>query len=168
MRVAVVGSRDYPDLARVGRFVGKLPAGTVVISGGAEGVDRRAAACARSRGLPVVEHFADWSRGRGAGYVRNKTIVLDAQLVVAFWDLKSRGTANAIVLADRGGRKLRVCGPDGIEIPTAAAVRAAKAVTTTPEPEPRGFGSETDDEVAVVRDRRDMLRRRGRSRIASR
>jgi hypothetical protein len=51
--VAVVGSRDFADLDSVRPFVHQLPAGVLVLSGGARGVDRCAAA-ARARGLRTL------------------------------------------------------------------------------------------------------------------
>ena len=53
MRVAIIGSRNYPDLLEVCRYVRLLPAGTVVVSGGAIGVDQAAANAARGFGLEV-------------------------------------------------------------------------------------------------------------------
>jgi hypothetical protein len=56
MRVAIVGSRNYPDLAQVEEFVEKLsrkyPHSTV-ISGGAPGVDHEAEEAARARMLHI-------------------------------------------------------------------------------------------------------------------
>jgi hypothetical protein len=40
MREAIVGSRDYPDLEEVMAYVGTLPFGTVVVSGGAGSASR--------------------------------------------------------------------------------------------------------------------------------
>ena len=97
MRVAIVGSRKYPDLDRVRREVETLPAGTVVVSGGAPGVDRVAAETARARGLEVIEIKPDWEKhGKSAGMLRNPLIVKDADLVWAFWDGVSKGTKNTI------------------------------------------------------------------------
>lgn len=116
MRVAIVGSRDYPDLAEVRRYVGTLPPDTVVVTGGARGVDRVAADEAESRGLAVVIHCAKWDdEGRSAGYRRNIRIVEDCDRVVAFWDGGSRGTQHTIDIARRKGRPVEVItgGRDG-------------------------------------------------------
>ena len=99
-RVAIVGSRAFPDLRRVRRFVADLAPGTVIVSGGAPGVDCCAAAAGRSRHLTVVEHFAQWNlHGRRAGFLRNALIVRDCDCLVAFWDGRSPGTRNALYLA---------------------------------------------------------------------
>ena len=100
MRVAIVGSRDYGRLDQVRTYIDLLPEFTVILSGGARGVDQCAAEAARERGLEVQEYLPDWkSLGRKAGVARNALVVDQADLVVAFWDGKSRGTKNAIDLA---------------------------------------------------------------------
>ncbi|HVR09596.1 MAG TPA: SLOG family protein [Thermoanaerobaculia bacterium] len=110
--LAIVGSRDFPDLRRVLRFVHGLPAGIVVATGGARGVDRCAAAAARARGLEVTEHLADWDRhGTRAGFIRNRTVALRCDRMVAFWDTFSSGTADAITCALRRGRPVTVVLP---------------------------------------------------------
>lgn len=108
-RVAIVGSRDWPDPVAVVLAVENLPTGTVVVSGGARGVDRIAADAARARGLEVVEHLPDWERlGRRAGFVRNCAIVDDCDRVIAFQHERSRGTQHTIDLAERLGKPVQV------------------------------------------------------------
>jgi len=106
MRVAFVGSRDFlrPDL--VVSTVARLPQGTVVVSGAADGVDSIAAGAARARGLEVVEYPVDreglppYPAGRAEfrrrAFARNTLIVEDADVVVAFWDGVSHGTKDSI------------------------------------------------------------------------
>lgn len=112
-RVAIIGSRDYPRLRDVYEYVRLLPADTVVVSGGARGVDRTAADAARHRGLEVVEHLPDWKRdGKGAGFIRNAKIVADADRVVAFHNGVSRGTSHSIETAIRTGKPVDVRTPE--------------------------------------------------------
>jgi hypothetical protein len=110
LRIAVVGSRDFADLGRVRRFVQTLPAGIILVSGGARGVDRCAAAAARVRGLRCVEYFADWDRdGRhDAGRIRNEQVVRHSDRMVAFWDGRSTGTHDAISRARQLRRPLTI------------------------------------------------------------
>lgn len=121
-RVAIVGSRPGKGGKQVAEFilitsevvalVASLPEGTTVVSGGAQGVDSIAAAEARARRLRVVEHLADWNRlGRGAGIIRNGTIVDDATEVHAFPSSWSRGTWDTIEKAKRAGKLAAVYGP---------------------------------------------------------
>jgi hypothetical protein len=109
LRIAIVGSREYSDLEQVRLFVDLLPTATVVVSGGARGVDRTAADHARKRGLETEEHFADWNtHGKRAGYIRNQKLVDLSDHVVAFWDLQSKGTKHTIDLAEKAGKLLKV------------------------------------------------------------
>lgn len=100
MRIAIVGSRDYPDLDAVAAYVNDLPEGTTVVSGGARGVDQVAVMTASLRNLPVDVYKADWDRyGKSAGYRRNIDIVANADKLVAFQHNASRGTQHSIDLA---------------------------------------------------------------------
>jgi hypothetical protein len=97
VRVAIVGSRDFPWLGDVTRYVNLLDEFTVVLSGGARGVDRVAAQAARARGMEVQEYLADWEQyGKRAGMLRNAELVYSADFVMAFWDGESPGTKNAL------------------------------------------------------------------------
>lgn len=78
--VAVVGSRDFSQLESVGLLVCAFTAGTIVVSGGAKGVDaaaRRAATTTRTIHYKefAVESF-EWDHlGKGAGHIRNSTLI---------------------------------------------------------------------------------------------
>ena len=109
MKVAVVGSRDFPDMDVVRTFVSGLEEGTTVVSGGARGVDTVAERAARARGLHVEVHLPDWwTYPRAAGVVRNQKIVDSVDRVVAFWDGHSRGTADTIKRAKVRGIPVEV------------------------------------------------------------
>lgn len=106
-RVAIVGSRWFPKLDMVRRFVRQLPPGTTVVSGGADGVDEVAAEEARACGLEVKLFLPQYDVfGKEATFKRNDEIVSDADCVVAFWDGRSRGTAYTFTEAERA-QKLR-------------------------------------------------------------
>ena len=94
MKVAIIGSRNLwvNDLEN---YVPKDV--TEIISGGAKGVDSCARAYARKNGLKLTEFFPDYKKyGRPAPLKRNIDIIKSADLVLAFWDGKSRGTKFSI------------------------------------------------------------------------
>jgi predicted Rossmann-fold nucleotide-binding protein len=100
VNVAIVGSRDYKHLERVRAYVRTLPPDTVVISGGARGVDSVAEQAAREAGLEVLVLYPEWDRlGKAAGFARNKEIVQRADKIVAFYNGISKGTAHTLGLA---------------------------------------------------------------------
>lgn len=105
MKIAVIGSRAYPDLGAVTAYVRSLPADTVILSGGAPGVDTSAASAAHQSKLRYTIFRADWATyGRAAGPIRNEQLVSEADRVVAFWDGQSPGTRNALSIAERLGK----------------------------------------------------------------
>lgn len=114
MRIAIFGSRDYPSWYRIAKYIDKLSADSVVVSGGARGVDKFAELKAKSRGLATIIHKAEWDKyGKQAGFIRNPYIVRDSDKGIAFWDRKSNGTANTIELFKKSGKPLCICDDNG-------------------------------------------------------
>jgi len=97
MRVCVSGSREFKALHKIQEVLSKLPKDTVIVHGGARGVDWEADTVARKLGLAVEVHPADWDKhGKSAGHIRNREMVQTCDKVIAFWDGQSKGTAGAI------------------------------------------------------------------------
>lgn len=88
-------------LADVAAFVYELPKGTIVVSGGANGVDKTAAKCARDRGLEVVEYLPDYERyaSSKAPLERNTLIAADVDELHAWPVAAARGTWDTITKA---------------------------------------------------------------------
>jgi YspA, cpYpsA-related SLOG family len=116
MRIAVVGSRLYTDRAAVEAAIAELPAGVVIVSGGARGPDTWAAEAARGRGLETVvcrpKLAGVRSRGEVAGryLARNQKIVDQCDRVIAFV-VSSRlagGTGDTIKRAQRAGKPVEL------------------------------------------------------------
>lgn len=97
MKVAIVGSRKAGDFT-VERMVQRIPRNTTeLISGGAPGVDTVAVQAALLLDLPIRVFSPDYEAyGHMAPLVRNRQIVDAADIVLAFWDNHSRGTAYTI------------------------------------------------------------------------
>ncbi|MCL2837413.1 MAG: DUF2493 domain-containing protein [Defluviitaleaceae bacterium] len=109
MKIAIIGSRsltDY-DSHAILRYIPKNV--TAIISGGAKGIDAWAERFAQDRGLRFIEILPDYQKyGKKAPIFRNREIVRQADLVLAIWDFKSRGTANAIVACIKEGVPVRI------------------------------------------------------------
>jgi len=110
MKLAVIGSRNFHDAALLQEILlPYLPDTTLVISGGAKGVDTLAENWARENGIEVQIFPADWARyGRGAGRVRNHDIIQSCDQCIAFWDGNSKGTKHSIDLCKKYRKHLRV------------------------------------------------------------
>jgi len=109
VKVAIVGSRDYPRLDLVREFVRRLLPGTVVISGGAASVDNTAIDEADKMGLDTTVFPANWAlHGKAAGPMRNTLIVNACDELVAFWDGHSRGTKDSIDKAKAAHKQVYV------------------------------------------------------------
>lgn len=127
-KLGIVGSRNFPTPAAVQAFVDSLPPGTIVVSGGARGVDHWAAEAAAARGLRTKVFHADWKRlGRKAGPLRNRQIVQSIDELAAFWDGSSRGTLNTTGLALRASMPVRVFDAMGNELPLSRVVHEIEA-----------------------------------------
>ncbi len=109
MKIAIVGGRNFNDYALLENLLWELlkvrgshiPQDTI-ISGGARGADALAKQYAEKEYLTYIEFPAEWGKyGKSAGFIRNQTIVDNCDMVLAFWDGKSRGTADTIEKAKK-------------------------------------------------------------------
>ena len=120
--VAIVGSRKFPDEEMAKRVIEKVldnPANpwATVISGGASGPDTWAEEMAGKMGNNFDPHLPEPEKHGGnfaaAAFARNSDIVAAADLVLAFWDGKSRGTKDTIDKAMKARKDTVVVYPDG-------------------------------------------------------
>lgn len=106
-RVLVCGGRDYDDREQLFRVLDETHAANPIIcliQGAAPGADTLAAEWAAERGVPCDAYPADWVRkGRSAGPIRNKQMLVEGKpdLVIAF--AGGRGTANMVKQAEAAG-----------------------------------------------------------------
>lgn len=118
VNVIIAGSRDFTDekflFNRVGDWVRALPLGVhhqdiTVFCGGADGADALGLAWARFNGCAVAHYPAKWrDHGKAAGPIRNAEMADDAEILIAFWDGKSKGTRNMIDTALKKGLEVHV------------------------------------------------------------
>ncbi len=106
MKVAVIGSRGL-TVSDLGRYLPETT--TEIVSGGAKGVDTSAREYALSHGIKLTEFLPEYTRfGRSAPLKRNITIIEYSDIVLAFWDGKSRGTKFVIDNCRKLGVEVRV------------------------------------------------------------
>lgn len=115
MMIVISGSRDFNNYevieSKILDIIGKLNSNTSsieIISGGCMGVDKCAEGFAQKNGFKFTEFPANWSIGKSAGYLRNKQMAEYASaelngVLIAFWNMKSKGTKMMIDLARRYG-----------------------------------------------------------------
>ncbi len=106
MKVAVIGSRNL-TVENLGDY---LPEGTSeIISGGAKGVDLCAKVYAAEHNIKYTEFLPEYTRyGKAAPLKRNEQIIACADVVLAFWDGKSRGTKFSVDLAEKLGQEIKL------------------------------------------------------------
>lgn len=113
IKAVVCGSRDWPESGLwlvTAKMIEVLPPDTLIITGGARGVDTHAHTEAVRLGHPTKVMLADWERhGKRAGYLRNLAMLDELtpgrDVVLAFCAGFSRGTMHTI----REAMKREIC-----------------------------------------------------------
>ena len=106
LKLAIVGSRSIQKIELRPYLPERI---TEIVSGGAKGVDTYAKEYALKNGLPFTEFLPQYEKyGRGAPLRRNLQIISYADMVIAFWDGRSRGTKFVIEQCQKCGKKLIV------------------------------------------------------------
>lgn len=87
-----------------------LPGGSRVVTGSASGVDAAATRTARRLGLPITTVAASFeeSRDTAAASSRNRKLVEQVDVLVAFWDGASTGTRMTVDRALEAGKEVHV------------------------------------------------------------
>ena len=98
MKVIVAGGRDFNNYPIVEQILNRIKYQiTEIVSGDAKGADTLGAHWANYNSIPVKHFPAKWERyGKSAGFIRNAEMADYADMLIAFWDGKSHGTANMI------------------------------------------------------------------------
>lgn len=121
--VGIVGSRAFTNFKILEEMLDRLQEKyefTIekIVSGGAPGADSLAVKYADKNEIGYTVFPAQWSNldvkpcvikynqynkpyNSMAGFIRNKDIVENSNLIIAFWDLKSEGTKDALSKAKR-------------------------------------------------------------------
>lgn len=124
-KIGIVGSRDFNDYKFMRVTLDKIIFGKAtvfgkpvyncskIISGGAIGADRFAAYYAKENNIELEEFLPDWERyGKSAGFKRNRLIVDNSDIIIAFWDGKSKGTKNTLSIAKEQNKTTLIYWPN--------------------------------------------------------
>lgn len=104
MKIAIIGTRECGNINLEQEIINRMLIfrNDTIISGGARGIDTLAAMYARKHGMKLLEFRPDYATyGRSATFVRNRQIVDEADVVIAFWNGTSRGTKYTIEYAKK-------------------------------------------------------------------
>ena len=106
MKVAIIGSRGL----KIDNIKDFLPSGvSEIVSGGAKGIDKCAKNYAIENSITYVEFLPQYNvYGRFAPLKRNIEIIEYSDLVIAFWDGKSKGTDFVIKECKKKSREVKI------------------------------------------------------------
>lgn len=113
MRIAIIGSRDFKSLEKVGQILRELKDthgvyGFTVVSGGAPGVDRKAEDWCRGNDIDI-EIIRPVHPSIKAHYLyRNIEILTKADKIIIFWNGKSTGSKFVLDYARARGKDVEV------------------------------------------------------------
>ena len=113
MKIAIVGTRNPGVSCQEWEsiLISKINASAIslIISGGAKGIDTYAKLFAGRHPIPLMEYLPEYSKyGRKATFRRNSQIVREASIVIAFPSPDSKGTFHSIREAKRLSKRLIV------------------------------------------------------------
>jgi hypothetical protein len=102
MKTIIAGSRGITDIKIVERIVRESGFDiSLVVSGGANGVDKLGERWAQLNKVPFTVYPAQWDLyGKSAGYKRNVLMAENADALIAIWDGRSKGTSHMINIAN--------------------------------------------------------------------
>lgn len=128
LKVAVIGSRkfyDYNHVKKVLDAIYKKHPLLLIVSGGAKGTDSLGEKWADNHNIEKLIFPANWmdlthpnarikinrygkKYDANAGFRRNKDIIDNADVVIAFWDGNSPGTKNSIDYATKLKKQIKI------------------------------------------------------------
>ena len=109
IKVIIAGTRDFNDYAFLKKNLDYFLQGInpnneeiEIVSGNARGADKLGERYAKEHNLPVKLFPANWDKyGKRACYLRNQEMANYADVLIAFWDEKSKGTKHMIDIAKK-------------------------------------------------------------------
>ena len=113
-RIIIAGGRDFSNWSQLEDACDTIvgiwqPSYVEIVSGGAKGADDMGETYALQHGIDVKCFPADWAGlGKRAGILRNIEMANYADVLIAFWDGKSKGTDHMIHMALDYGLEVHV------------------------------------------------------------
>lgn len=118
MKIIIAGSREFTNYKMLVTAINKviikqlsygMSNDIIIISGNAKGADKLGEKFANENNYEISLHPANWDTyGKGAGYIRNSIMGKEGDVLVAFWDMESKGTRHMINLANEYNKKVYV------------------------------------------------------------
>lgn len=117
MKLIVAGGRDFVNTQVMITVLmdlvekGKIDPNPELVCGMARGADMLAYSLWANHNMKIHKFPADWkTHPRSAGYIRNAEMGNFADVLVAFWDGKSRGTKHMIEYMQKLGKPVHIIG----------------------------------------------------------
>jgi hypothetical protein len=111
-KLIIAGSREFNDYSflkdKVDFLLKNVIEDVEIVSGAARGADTLGERYAMENNFKVKLFPADWSKGRGAGFIRNEEMAEYANACVVFWMNNSKGTKHMIDVSQKHNLKLRI------------------------------------------------------------
>ena len=112
IKVIIAGGRNFDDFNKLCQVCDEFLQGQndiEIVSGAYKGADALGERYAAERNHPIKQFPADWRRyGKSAGLKRNIEMAAYADILIAFWDVESKGTNHMIELATQADLKVKV------------------------------------------------------------
>ncbi|WP_397445949.1 DUF2493 domain-containing protein [Polaribacter sp. R77954] len=113
MKVIIAGSRYFTDYQKLKRecdqFLQDQKNIEIVSGDHYKGADKLGIQYANEKGFKLITFSAEWNKfGKAAGPIRNNKMAIFSEVLIAFWDGRSRGTQNMIRLAKQKGLRVKV------------------------------------------------------------
>lgn len=114
-KIVIAGSRYFEDYKIIREYVldclkqENVSTPICILSGGCRGADTCGERFAKEMGFQLKLFPAEWNKyKRAAGPIRNKVMVQEADVIICFWDKKSKGTKSLIDFAIKEGKKVYI------------------------------------------------------------
>lgn len=107
-KIIVSGTRDFEDYKllceTLDKFICNISDDIEIVSGACRGADSLGEKYAKEHGFAIKRFPAYWNVfGRRAGVMRNAEMADCGNVLITFWDGKSKGTKNMICEAKKRG-----------------------------------------------------------------